>query len=343
MIAKITIKGVIGQDFKSTDLLAFFNKNKQAEEYHITVDSPGGLVDEGYLIAEIIKKQVKPVVTIAKEVMSIATIIFLAADRRITSKKSVFMIHTPMIVINSSEVVTINRHEMTELNTALAEDEKKIIKFYTEATGIDSVILSRLMEKDNYFNGIQAYEMGFATELRDVETYAIFTKNPNTNMNITELFSKFRKTVNQEEEVVEETEKVEEMEEKAELSASELTDKVMALEQHLTDLAEQVAMLVDMLEKPEVKEEIEEEVVEPMIEDIKAEILAQATAEAKKFYEDELTKLAAELQSFAKQTKTNGNKELPKVAVQANSIDSDITPESKSNFLDINKLKTYKF
>ena len=341
MIAKITIKGVIGQDFKSTDLLAFFNKNKQAEEYHITVDSPGGLVDEGYLIAEIIKKQVKPVVTIAKEVMSIATIVFLAANRRITSKKSVFMIHTPMIVINSSEVVTINRHEMTELNTALAEDEKKIIKFYTEATEIDSAILSRLMEKDNYFNGIQAYEMGFATELRDVETYAIFTKNPNiTDMNITELFSKFRKTVSQEEEVVEEVEKVEETPEKAELSISELTDKVTALEQHLTDLAEQVAVL---LEKPEIKEETEEVIVEPMIEDIKAEILAQATAEAKKFYEGELTKLAAEIQSFAKQTKTNGNKELPKVAVQANSIDSDIAPESKSNFLDINKLKTYKF
>lgn len=341
MIAKITINGVIGQDFKSTDLLAFFNKNKQAEEYHITIDSPGGLVDEGYLIAEIIKKQVKPVVTIAKEVMSIATIIFLAANRRIASKKSVFMIHTPIIVINSSEVVTINRHEMTELNTALAEDEKKIIKFYTEATEIDSAILSRLMEKDNYFNGIQAYEMGFATELKDVETYAIFTKNPNiTDMNITELFSKFRKAVNQEEEVVEETEKVEEMPERVELSVSELTDKVTALEQHLTDLAEQVARL---LENQETKEEIKEETVEPMIEDIKAEILAQATAEAKKFYEGELTKLAAEIQSFAKQTKTNGNKELPKVAVQANSIDSDITPESKSNFLDINKLKTYKF
>jgi hypothetical protein len=293
---------------------------------------------------DIIKSQDKPVTTIAKNVMSIATIIYLAADRRITSKASVFMIHTPMVVFQSDDNggVMLNRHEMTSFSDELLIEEKRIINYYKKATNISENQLAALMKVDNYFNGIEAYELGFATELKNTETYAYLTQKSN-KMDLTKLI---KKIINSDEPVIEETV----TEEVIDVTPEELSTKVAELEQNLISLSELVSTLMSEIkelkdanlveETTEESDDKEEELpVVPMDVLIENAVKAQSEVilnQAKAFYQSELTKLAVEVEKYAKTTKTNGKAILPNVAVQQNSV-NDIV-ETK-NFFDYSKLK----
>lgn len=341
MIAKTTIKGIIGRDYTLMDLVSFFKKNSTAEGYEITIDSVGGLVDEGFAMYDLIKKEAKrkPITTIAKEVMSIATVIFLAADKRLASKKSVFMIHTPMAVFTNNGELVFTKYDFKELSAELEVEEKRIISCYKAVTGIDEETLSKLLRADNYFTGIEAYDLGFVTDLKNVETYAILKEK---NMSLASIF---KKVLNMEEElpIVEETkEETEVVSETPELNQlTDVIEKVKTLEELLVKAMETIAGLESRLNELEARvpavvespEEIEAK-LEAKLETAKQEVLAKAKTE----YQKDLTDLAKVVDAYSKITKTNGSKLLPQtVALETSS--KDVVNKTEKSFFDYGTLK----
>ena len=163
MRKEITISGTIGEDYTILDLINDLQDLEDYEGLDIVIDSPGGYVSTGYAIAERLQ-EIKNVRTIAKRVYSIATVIFLAGSERIVNEGSVFLIHNPY-----GTNIEGDKNQLRQIANSLEDTEKDLEAFYQSKTGIDSKILSALMEEQTFFNGEKALMLGFATKKEDSE------------------------------------------------------------------------------------------------------------------------------------------------------------------------------
>lgn len=94
---------------------------------------------------------------------SIASIIFVAANRRLVSKHSVCLIH------GSTNGVTGNVIRLTDIRDSLVLDEKRIDAILTERTKLnDRQIFDRKM-RDMYMSPDQAVECGLAHEIKELD------------------------------------------------------------------------------------------------------------------------------------------------------------------------------
>ena len=80
------------------DLTDFIQANSTADEFKIRINSRGGSVQAGYLMFDLLRDSGKEIVTIGEgKVCSIATVIFLAGDKRIMFENADGLIHMPFI------------------------------------------------------------------------------------------------------------------------------------------------------------------------------------------------------------------------------------------------------
>ena len=101
MEAVIHISGVIGNIAEQINLYTFASLAsdiKQAREqgatsFKFVIDSDGGLVDEGFLMASYIESLQEPTTAVAVRVYSIANIIYFACDKRESDKRGMWMLH----------------------------------------------------------------------------------------------------------------------------------------------------------------------------------------------------------------------------------------------------------
>lgn len=167
MEGTIYINGLIGsyEDQKGTELIDIIQQVKSqtgATSFRVHINSEGGVVDTGFDIFNYLKSLQLPITTVGSGlVASIATVIFMAGDTRILTSGTQFMIHSPMGGIDGTA------DEIEAYAQSVRDCENKLIKFYTNQTGLGTDAIAPLLRNETWLTNEQATSLGFATLLND--------------------------------------------------------------------------------------------------------------------------------------------------------------------------------
>lgn len=154
-------------------------ENNDAEKLIVHIHSPGGDVDEGFAIHDILVASGKEIETrIEGLCASIATVISLAGSVRLITENSEFMIHTPF-GINEGDA-----DEMQKYTDQLKAVEEKILDFYVKKTGSDKEAIQAMMKSETWLSANQALELGFVTDIiTTIKAVAYFKPKNHLKMN----------------------------------------------------------------------------------------------------------------------------------------------------------------
>ena len=167
IIGNIYITGVIGSNEGSKgvelqDVVLQVEANKGAECFHIHINSPGGSVNTGRLIAEYISK-LENAVTIATGLCgSIATEIHLSVpllNRKIIAGTKYF-IHNPLL-----QDVSGNASELQKASEFVKVYEKEMLQMYVKRTGTDKAAIEGLMNAETSLTDEECKALGFVSEV----------------------------------------------------------------------------------------------------------------------------------------------------------------------------------
>lgn len=193
MVGKIYISGLIGtygdeKGVELIDVISQVRKQPDATSYEVYINSEGGVVDTGFDIYNFIKSLGYPVTTIGTGmVASIATVIFMAGQKRIVQPNTKFMIHLPM---GGIEYATAD--EMEAYTKGLRDVENKIIQFYTKELGLNKDAISPLLRNETWLNETQLSDLGFVTSQTEIKIAArAIINKPKINKTMTKK-SKFQ-------------------------------------------------------------------------------------------------------------------------------------------------------
>lgn len=167
MEGTIYINGQIGSDSfqKGVELIDIIQQVKEqpnATSFRIHINSEGGVVDTGFDIFNYLKSLQLPITTIGSGlVASIATVIFMAGDKRILTSGTQFMIHSPWGSIDGTA------DEIEKYAQSVRDAENKLVKFYTNQTGLEVDAIAPLLKNETWLTEDQATSLGFATLLNE--------------------------------------------------------------------------------------------------------------------------------------------------------------------------------
>lgn len=196
MEGNIYINGLIGTIYNSDftvrekgveliDVIKQVQGNPSADLYNVYINSEGGVVETGFEIYDYLKSLDKPVNTIGLgQVASIATVIFMAGEKRYLKPATNFLIHLPMIGIDGF----LNSQDLELAKQSVAVVEKQLLDFYKKQTGLSEEALLPLLKKETSLTPSDAFDLNFATEYTvEFEKAVAYLKpiNTNTNNNMT--------------------------------------------------------------------------------------------------------------------------------------------------------------
>lgn len=175
----INIIGVIGEDVLLQDVVRQVKEQSNADSFTVYINSIGGAVSVGFDIYDYLKSLKVPIRTVGlADVMSIATVIFLAGDKREIQSNTQFMIHLPMLWDDApkrSEELRADAREMAKL-------EREIINFYEENTLLERNELTAMMSNDVFLSPDELFAFGFTTEKTPMKAIAKLILNSDIKM-----------------------------------------------------------------------------------------------------------------------------------------------------------------
>jgi len=138
--------------------------NANAEKLIVHVHSPGGDVDEGFGIHDILvaygkDKGVEIETRIEGLCASIATVIAMAGSVRKITENSEFMIHNPW------GDAWGDSDDVQKYADQLKAVEDKVIDFYVAKIGGDREAIDQMMKEETWMTAKQAKDLGFVTEI----------------------------------------------------------------------------------------------------------------------------------------------------------------------------------
>jgi len=185
MEGTIFINGDIGSDasirgIELIDVIQQVKAQPEAESFTVYINSRGGRVDVGFDIYNYLKSLTVPVNTIGVNmVASIATVIFMAGETRKLRKGTEFMIHLPHGMAKGTS------EQIEMYSTELKKVEKKMVDFYTKATGLTAEAIEPLLRNETFIEPETALALNIVTEV-DVEfpmvAKAVINLNPEIQM-----------------------------------------------------------------------------------------------------------------------------------------------------------------
>ena len=157
--------------------------NKDAEKLIVHIHSPGGDVDEGFGIHDILVNSGKEIETSIEGLCaSIATVIALAGSTRTITEHSDALIHTPF-----GDPGPGDADDMQKYANQLKAVEEKILNFYVKKTGGDREAISAMMKEETWLDAQELLDLGFVTgittTIKAVATLTIKNSNKNITMN----------------------------------------------------------------------------------------------------------------------------------------------------------------
>lgn len=139
----------------------------------VRIKSPGGSVFEGWGIYNALKRHPATVTTYNDAVVaSIASVIYMAGDRRVTPENGMFIIHEASGVAMGTAAV------MRKMADQLDVISDGILDEYDSNTTLERDTIKDMMAEDTWFRGKDAVEWGFATELTEPVQMAACTAIP---------------------------------------------------------------------------------------------------------------------------------------------------------------------
>ena len=184
----LPIIGVIGEDFRITDMLMHLNRAKNEQAIKLLINSPGGYTRDAEKMIELLNKSGKILYSQnTGDVASAAVGMFLTApaeNRIFDTSKGEFLIHMPFLskddggVAGTSEEIQAAADEMRKLERSLA-------KMYAVKTGTPANILEGFMKENTPLTSEQIQSLGFATVVQPqtLKAVAYYTKSENMNQN----------------------------------------------------------------------------------------------------------------------------------------------------------------
>lgn len=185
MIGNIYINGQIGstEDKKGVelqDVVSQVEANKEADILHIYIDSEGGSVRVGKLIADYISKLDNAITIADNFCASMGTEIHLARpihQRKITAGTTYF-IHCPLI-----EGFSGNSDELAEASEYMKQTEAMMLNMYHKATGLNKAALSGLMKQETGLTAEECVNLGFCSEIINEFKAVAFIDKETININ----------------------------------------------------------------------------------------------------------------------------------------------------------------
>ena len=161
----LPIIGIIGTDFKYTDVLMHLNAAKDSQYIKLVIDSPGGNINEGEKIKKALQDSGKVMfATNSGDVASYAVSLFEiapASGRVYDPAKGVFMIHMPFI--DPKDGVGGTASDLEIIAKELKRLQNNIISEYEKSTGATSEVLAGFMNENKPLTPEQVETLGFAT------------------------------------------------------------------------------------------------------------------------------------------------------------------------------------
>lgn len=183
MQKRILIQGPIGETtapngekmpgYSFTDLASAIKEGREegATSFVFAIDSVGGSVNEGFLMAAYIESLPEPTVAEAIRVFSIATVIYFSADERTGSDDSVFMLH------NAITTATGNAQDFRFVADYIERESERIQNYVAARTGLDPEALRGLSGTDRFINYAEAEELGFFGSRPSAKLAALYVAN----------------------------------------------------------------------------------------------------------------------------------------------------------------------
>ena len=161
-IPEIMVYDVIGDAWDGVTAKQFIQELNEidAKEIVVRINSPGGLVYEGLAIYHALKQFKGKVTTRVDAVAaSIASVIFMAGEKREMPESADLMIHKPwsMMIGDADDM----RSEAEELDRI----QNKLEDIYEKGTGLSRDEISTMVNSTTWKDGKESYDMGFATDL----------------------------------------------------------------------------------------------------------------------------------------------------------------------------------
>lgn len=196
MEGNIYINGLIGSmpmevGVELIDVIQQVKKQAGATSFKVHINSEGGVVDTGFDIYNYLRSLQVPIETIGSGlVASIATVIFMAGDKRTLKENTKFMIHLPMGGVDGTA------DEIEQYAKVVRESETKLLKFYSSATNLSNDALFPLLRNETWLNQEQSETLGFVTQTYEpVLAKAYF--NLNTDKKMTNLTNEDKSWIEQ--------------------------------------------------------------------------------------------------------------------------------------------------
>lgn len=156
----INIFGDIGVDVTLVDVIQQVKKQPQAESFIVNIDSPGGYVPEGFDIYDYLVELPQAIFTKGRGVVaSIATVIFMAGDKRSVYAGTQFMIHLPYV----GNIENAGSDQLDFISSEIKKDEKRLTDFYAKGTSIEEGAIKAMLRNETFLTEEQLFDLGFTT------------------------------------------------------------------------------------------------------------------------------------------------------------------------------------
>ena len=144
--------------------LMFLDNEDSGAEITLYINSPGGSVQDGLALYDVLRLVKAPVRTVAAGMAaSMGAVLFLAGDKREMLKHSKIMIHDPSF--HSKNIGGQKSHEIQHALDDLNECREALAQIIAERTGKSIEEVYEVTANDTYFNASEALEWGLATAI----------------------------------------------------------------------------------------------------------------------------------------------------------------------------------
>lgn len=140
--------------------IALLAAEKPGEEITILINSPGGSIQDGLVLIDVMKAYDGIVKTVSLGIAASMAAVILAAGtkgHRYCSKNSQVMLHQPLI---SGGIPGGNCSEIEEVAKSLVARKNQLNGLLTEFTGKPKEEIEKLTAKDNYLGADEALKYG---------------------------------------------------------------------------------------------------------------------------------------------------------------------------------------
>ncbi len=150
--------------FKVNSQLLAMEKSDPEKPIVIWINSPGGEINSGFGIYDMIQFiQPKVITVVSGLAASMGSVIALAAEKenRLSFPNSKLLIHQPLIGgVMRGQASDIEIHAKD-----IIETKKKLHRLYADRTGTDIKKFEELMERDRWVNPDEAIELGLISKI----------------------------------------------------------------------------------------------------------------------------------------------------------------------------------